>query len=77
MITFHLAGSRVCLGEQLARSQLFLILTGLLHKFKFSREEEEEGEGEEEGDLEGEMVGQTLQPGQFSVTAALRYPNRS
>uniref|UniRef100_W5KCU7 Cytochrome P450, family 2, subfamily N, polypeptide 13 n=1 Tax=Astyanax mexicanus TaxID=7994 RepID=W5KCU7_ASTMX len=59
------AGKRVCLGEQLARMELFLFFTCLFQKFRFS-----EVEGEEL-DTEG-ILGVTLTPRPYKIHAKAR-----
>lgn len=34
---FYVTGPRVCLGESLAKSELFLIFSNLIQKFTFSK----------------------------------------
>lgn len=55
------AGRRGCLGESLAKTELFLIASRLLHQFKV-----ENPPGQELPDLTGE-VGVVLMPGKFEV----------
>ncbi|KAI4892532.1 hypothetical protein NFI96_024702 [Prochilodus magdalenae] len=59
------AGKRVCLGEQLARMELFLFFVGLFQKFRFSTVEGVEL------DTEG-IAGVTLIPQPFKIYAKAR-----
>ena len=61
------AGRRVCLGESLARIELFLVLARLLHSFKF-----ENPPGCDLPTLEP-IVGFGLMPKPFSVCALIRH----
>jgi len=60
------AGRRVCLGESLARIELFLVLARLLHSFKF-----ENPQGSDLPSLEP-IAGLVLMPQPFSVCALKR-----
>lgn len=57
------AGRRGCLGESLAKTEMFLVASRLLHQFKF-----ENPVGKPLPDLSGE-VGVVLMPGPFEVCA--------
>ncbi|XP_070712528.1 cytochrome P450 2U1 [Pempheris klunzingeri] len=59
-------GRRVCMGEQLAKMELFLMVTNLLHAFKFRLPE-----GTPPPPLHGRF-GLTLAPCQYSVCVSLR-----
>uniref|UniRef100_A0A671PFV0 Cytochrome P450, family 2, subfamily N, polypeptide 13 n=1 Tax=Sinocyclocheilus anshuiensis TaxID=1608454 RepID=A0A671PFV0_9TELE len=59
------AGKRVCLGEQLARMELFLFFVSLFRKFRFSA-----AEGEKLN-LDG-VIGVTRTPGPFKIHAMAR-----
>lgn len=59
-----IAGRRNCLGENLARMELFLFLTGLLQKFVFEAEDVSKLPSVEETTL-----GVTLIPGPYSIRA--------
>jgi cytochrome P450 len=65
--TFHLfLGRRVCLGESLARMELFLYLTSLVQRFEFLPPE-----GEDPPSVEGHL-GITYTPLPFKVRAIPR-----
>ena len=57
------AGPRLCIGEPLARMELFLIFTNLIQKFKFLR-----SSNEDELSMEG-IQALTLTPIPYEVTA--------
>ncbi|XP_078671816.1 cytochrome P450 2J2-like [Branchiostoma floridae x Branchiostoma belcheri] len=59
-------GRRICLGEQLAKMELFLFLTSLLQQFTFKLPE-----GVPEPDMSGE-IGVTLQPKPYKLEAIPR-----
>ncbi|KAL6486149.1 hypothetical protein MHYP_G00055410 [Metynnis hypsauchen] len=59
------AGKRVCLGEQLARMELFLFFVGLFQKFRFSTVEGAQLS------TEG-VIGVTLTPRPFKIYAKAR-----
>ncbi|XP_019627490.1 PREDICTED: cytochrome P450 2U1-like [Branchiostoma belcheri] len=59
-------GRRICLGEQLAKMELFLFLTSLLQQFTFKLPE-----GAPEPDLSG-VMGATLLPGPYKILAICR-----
>ncbi|XP_072045167.1 cytochrome P450 2U1-like [Amphiura filiformis] len=63
------AGRRKCLGEQLALMELFLFITHLLHRFKFSLPE-----GAPTPSLEG-IMGATLAPKYYDICATPRPMN--
>ncbi|XP_072041398.1 cytochrome P450 2U1-like [Amphiura filiformis] len=60
------AGRRICIGEQLARMELFLFMTNLLQRFTFGIPKEEP-----KPNLAGEH-GITLSPGRFRICAVSR-----
>ncbi|XP_072021833.1 cytochrome P450 2J4-like [Amphiura filiformis] len=59
-------GSRICIGEQLARMELFLFMTNLLQRFTFKIPKEDP-----KPNLAGEL-GITLSPGRFRICAVNR-----
>ncbi|XP_072042928.1 cytochrome P450 2U1-like [Amphiura filiformis] len=63
------AGRRKCLGEQLALMELFLFITHLLHRFKFSLPE-----GAPAPSLQG-VMGSTLAPSHYELCATSRPMN--
>lgn len=65
-IIFPTLGPRVCLGEGLARMELFLIMVTLLRKFKFSWPEDA-GEPDYEP-----VYGVTLTPKPYRMKVQLR-----
>ncbi|XP_055793028.1 steroid 17-alpha-hydroxylase/17,20 lyase-like [Salvelinus fontinalis] len=60
------AGPRVCVGESLARLELFLFVSGLLQRFSFSP-----APGDSLPDLEGRL-GVVLQPLRYTLTVTPR-----
>ncbi|XP_072043823.1 cytochrome P450 2U1-like [Amphiura filiformis] len=63
------AGRRKCLGEQLALMELFLFITHLLHRFRFSLPE-----GAPAPSLQG-VMGSTLAPSYYEMCVTLRPMN--
>ena len=59
-------GPRVCLGESLAKNELFLFATGLLQRFRFRPENESDLPS-----LDGD-TGITLAPPEYNVIAEYR-----
>ena len=66
LIPFSL-GKRQCLGEVLARQELFLFTATLLQKFRFECADDVSGRIDDEG-----VLGFTYAPKPFSVKAILR-----
>ena len=67
MCIFHTLGRRVCLGEALARMELFLYLTALIQRFEFLPPE-----GEEPPTING-TFGVVYSPIQYKLRALPRY----
>ena len=60
-------GRRVCLGERLAKMEIFIFLTHLLHRFTFKKPDDEPKSSEFKG-----RSGGTFSPLNFNITASLR-----
>ena len=65
MYNLTFTGQRICIGEHLAKMELFLFLTSLLQKFKFTKEEGAEL------DMKGYM-GITMAPKPYKIVAQPR-----
>lgn len=63
-----IAGKRKCVGEALAKMELFLFLTCLLQKFTFKLPE-----GAPRPNMKG-VLGMTLTPKPFELCAVARHP---
>nr|XP_006811947.1 PREDICTED: cytochrome P450 2U1-like [Saccoglossus kowalevskii] len=63
-------GRRVCLGEQLAKTELFLIITQILHQFTITIAEEE---NQDMASLLKPVAGITLSPQPYKIQAVNRH----
>lgn len=70
LMCFYIPGKRVCLGESLAKMELFLFLVGLLQKFSFSVADKEKLS------VEG-ITGSVRTPHPFEVYAKARWSSNS
>ena len=59
---FSNAGPRICLGKQLAESELFLIFVSILQRFDLSKADEND-----DLPIDGTMTGLTQQPKNFQM----------